>query len=360
MIDKIIDLKNCELSDDEYSEWESKIISSNNPRLIFLFSYYVKNVKVDKMSEVILKTNNIRYIRFFMRSIKGIDVDLFVNKILELGTISDLYYTFYDNSYLSDENIIKIINRLEEIDSNNYYIYYLYYYYFNVLNRFNDDIFNLLKDKIFSVKEMEVTTNNYKDILNDIRDIFNNEYRDEYSNTCSKNCYEDHGGYVPDMIVFHISQRYGKALKNFYDESLEVSAHFVINYDGEVKQIVSLDHSAWANGTSINDTSDVYYRFSSNNLVNQRNYNANCYSFSIEHISFDGSLTEEQYQSSLKVVKMIINYMKEEYDYDMILDRLHLVGHDEVNPIVRTSCPGINFPFDRLIADLNCDRENSI
>lgn len=352
MIDKIIDLKNTLLSDDEYKEWENKIISSNDPRLIFLFSYFAKNVKVDKVSNAILNTNNMRYISFFMRSIKGIDVDLFINKILEIGSIKDLYYTYYDNPYLSSEHVIKIINRMEEIDSNNYYIYYLYYYYFNVLNKFNDDIFALLKNKIHSLKKIEVTTDNYKEILDSFRDKFNDEYKDECSSTFSNNCYQGHGGYIPDMIVFHISQRYGKALKNFYDESSEVSAHFVINYDGEIKQIVSLDNSAWSNGTSINDSSDVYYRFSSNELINQREYNVNYYSFSIEHISFDGTLTEEQYQSSLEIVKRIIKYMKQKYDYDMIIDRLHLVGHNEVNPIVRTSCPGVRFPFERLIDDL--------
>ncbi len=360
MIDAIIDLKNKELSNKEYSEWENRIISSNDSRLIFLFSYYVKNVSVDKMSEAIIKTDNIRYIRFFMRSIEGIDVNLFVNKVLEIGSVGDLYYTFYDNPYISDDNIIKIIKRIKELDSNSYYIYYLYYYYFIVLNRFNDTIFNLLKKEALYLIKKELTKDNYKDILNNIRDFFNNEYKSEYKGDLSNNCYKNHGGYIPDMIVFHISQRYGKTIKNFFDESTDVSAHYVINYDGEVKQIVALEQSAWANGTSLNDTSDVYYRFSTNDIIRKRNYNANYYTFSIEHISFDGSLTESQYQSSLDTVKKIIVFMKEKYDYDFSIDRLHLVGHNEVNPIVRTSCPGKNFPFARLINDLKQWKENSI
>ena len=37
---------------------------------------------------------------------------------------------------------------------------------------------------------------------------------------------------------------------------------------------------------------------------------------------------------------------------DFIIDRDHIVGHRDVDPIVKPSCPGDKFPFDRFINDL--------
>lgn len=92
--------------------------------------------------------------------------------------------------------------------------------------------------------------------------------------------------------------------------------------------------------------------FASSNLISSINDNANYFTFSIEHESFDGSLTEEQFNSTIKVMKEIIAYMKEKYNYDFSIDREHIIGHNEVNPIVRTKCPGNKFPFDQIIRTL--------
>ena len=78
----------------------------------------------------------------------------------------------------------------------------------------------------------------------------------------------------------------------------------------------------------------------------------NYYTFSIERESFDGSLTKEQLQSSINVMKDIIKYLKDKYNYDFIIDRKHIIGHNEVNPIVRTKCPGKKFPYDIIINEL--------
>ena len=53
-----------------------------------------------------------------------------------------------------------------------------------------------------------------------------------------------------------------------------------------------------------------------------------------------------------KVMKEIIAYMKEKYNYDFPIDREHIIGHNEVNPIVRTKCPGNKFSFDQIIRTL--------
>lgn len=98
--------------------------------------------------------------------------------------------------------------------------------------------------------------------------------------------------------------------------------------------------------------SDAYYKFAKSEFVKNNPVNANYYTFSIEHESMDGSLTDKEYNSSLKTMIQIIDYLKNKYNYDFIIDREHIIGHNDVNPIVRTKCPGEKFPFNQLINDL--------
>lgn len=154
------------------------------------------------------------------------------------------------------------------------------------------------------------------------------------------------------MIVFHISFDYGKIIKNFYDEKLEVSSHFAVSRNGEYAQFVGLEDSSWANGTSLKTTSDVYYKFSASDIVKSRNINANYYTYSIEHESIDGSLTKEQYVTTLNLMCKIIDYIKCTYGVNFKIDEDHIVGHHDINPIVRVSCPNEKFPIKQLISDL--------
>ena len=154
------------------------------------------------------------------------------------------------------------------------------------------------------------------------------------------------------MIVCYISFDYGKIIKNFYDEKLEVSSHFAVSRNGEYAQFVGLEDSSWANGTSLKTTSDVYYKFSASDIVKSRNINANYYTYSIEHESIDGSLTKEQYVTTLNLMCKIIDYIKCTYGVNFKIDEDHIVGHHDINPIVRVSCPNEKFPIKQLISDL--------
>ena len=194
-----------------------------------------------------------------------------------------------------------------------------------------------------------IDNDNYHEILDEV--IYEEDYQEEPEGFTG-NCFKGRNGYIPCIIVCHINNTYGSAIKLFYNSETDVSSHFVIRRDGHVKQVVSLDDSSWANGTSIREASDVYYRFAKTPLINTIKDNANYYTFSIEHESFDGSLTEEQFKATVQVMKKIIIYLKEKYNYDFIIDREHIIGHNDVNPIVRTKCPGKDFPFERIIKEL--------
>lgn len=64
------------------------------------------------------------------------------------------------------------------------------------------------------------------------------------------------------------------------------------------------------NTASLSEGSDVYYRFSINNIACNKCDNANYFTFSIEHESYDDSLTEVLNQESLNIVKQLLILLK--------------------------------------------------
>lgn len=323
------------------------IENCNNARLLYLYLYFNNAKDLEYVSNKILKTGNLRYIHFLLRTFVIHNYNKFIDYILDTNdSPSYLFNILYDVDYLNDETKIRLINKIIAYNDNHYIIKSVYYY-FNILKKYNEDIYNKIKMLIKNNLNIEINKNNYLDVLEKL--IYKEDY--DYKGF-SNNCYKGRNNYIPNIIVCHINNTYGSAIKKFYNEKSEVSAHYVIRRDGYVKQVISLDDSAWANGTSLKKESDIYYKFAKSSIVKSIEYNANYYTFSIEHESFDGSLTDEQLKSSIKVMRDIIKYLKDKYNYDFIIDRKHIIGHDEVNPIVRTKCPGKNFPFDKIISEL--------
>lgn len=345
MIERILKLAGQEIvSPLEIKSLEDELITLNNPRYYFLASYYVKGLDIAKISEKILATNDKRYIQFYFRQIKNIDTVKFFDKILSFKDAKVIFYSLYDKKNLSDDFFIKGIEGLKTSEDR-HYLGLTFYYYFNVLQKFNKIIFAYLKMEL-----PLITEGNYHIILEEYR----NKTKEKvivHNDECP-NKYIGHNGMIPDMIVCHISFDYGRIISLFYDEKTEVSSHFAVSRDGEYQQFVSMDNSSWANGTSFKETSDVYNAFAKNSIVKSRDMNANYYTFTIEHESMDGSLTPEQYQTSLQLMCQIIDYVKTVYHIDFPIDREHIVGHMDINPIVRVSCPGDKFPLDNFILDL--------
>lgn len=164
-------------------------------------------------------------------------------------------------------------------------------------------------------------------------------------------------GCFPIAVVNHITAVSAKSVDNWFrsHRNSVSSAHFLVTKKGEIKQYINLEDGAWANGLTSGK------RACTSELVSQRNYqNPNLYTVSIEHESNGESLTEEQYKASLWLHKYIQSYIKKKWDYYMPFDRKHIIGHYEIDNIRKPCCPGKNFPFDRLIKDLNIKEENMI
>jgi N-acetylmuramoyl-L-alanine amidase len=348
MVDKIIETTN------NIESLFNDVIKLNNPRILFLFYYYHPNFKIDEIVDKMIELNNPRYLSFLLGRIEPLYYDKILNKLLKYDDAKIIYYAYFDAIKLDNNQQFQILNRLIELNEKSYILRFIYNYFY-INKNYNEKIFRTTID-FFNKNNLE-TNNLTKDNIDDFvlkiyekesSKIFDSKAINGYSNKCHKGRKD----YIPDLIVCHVTNNYNKALKNYFDDTSDVSSHFLISNKGEIKEIVSLDNSAWGNGTSLNPDSDVYYKFSKSKIIKERADNANYYTFSIENESYDGSLSKEQYKATIKCFKKIIKYLKNKYNYDFIIDRNHILGHDEVNPIVRISCPGRNFPFNKIIEDL--------
>lgn len=166
-------------------------------------------------------------------------------------------------------------------------------------------------------------------------------------------------GWKPDIIVSHITEgSYAGAVSWLMNPKSVASAHFVISKTGIITQLVDIKEAAWINGTRLkkDDTGPGWYGDSTLRLVRDRKTNANFYSVGIEHEGIysqnKGKLTDEQFKATAWLHKYIIAEIKKIYGTEIIIDREHIVGHYQVDPIRKPNCPGQNFQWDELITNL--------
>ena len=167
--------------------------------------------------------------------------------------------------------------------------------------------------------------------------------------------YGSRNGWKPDMIVNHITagSTAAGALATLCNPAREASAHFVVDKDGTVYQLVALDRAAWANGTSNVVTDNRYYGRSKLAAVRGRQVNANLYTISIEHVCVSGgALTAGQLAASIDLHRYIIGEVKRLYGVAIPVDRAHIVGHCEINPVTKPNCPGKDFPYNKILEGL--------
>jgi N-acetyl-anhydromuramyl-L-alanine amidase AmpD len=167
-------------------------------------------------------------------------------------------------------------------------------------------------------------------------------------------------GWKPDMIVSHIAEgTYDGTISWLCNPKSQASAHFVVSKKGEITQLVDIREAAWGNGTSTDPKKNNHYSKSSLKIVRDRKTNANYYTISIEHEGFynqgKGKLTPEQLEATIWLHKYIIDEVKNIYGIEIPLDREHIVGHYQIDPIRKPNCPGSNFQFDEILKALRGD-----
>jgi hypothetical protein len=71
-----------------------------------------------------------------------------------------------------------------------------------------------------------------------------------------------------------------------------------------------------------------------------------------ENKGLDGTLTEEQFRAGCWLHRYIMDYCNNKFGVRMDLGEYNVTGHCMVDPKRKPACPGINFPWSRLRAEL--------
>lgn len=164
---------------------------------------------------------------------------------------------------------------------------------------------------------------------------------------------------MPRLIVCHIADGSYEGTKAwFLNPASQVSSHYIIGKEGQICQCVSLDQAAWCNGTGSGDRNAA---FSTVSLVRTLGGNANQYTVSIEFEGIwnqtKGALTQMQQEAAVWLILHIQKQVQSLYGYTIPLSREGIVGHYEITPRTRPHCPGENFPWEALIAELHAQSD---
>jgi N-acetylmuramoyl-L-alanine amidase len=147
------------------------------------------------------------------------------------------------------------------------------------------------------------------------------------------------GPYIADTIVIHVTEGDARSVRAwFHDPAAQVSAHYMVQKDGDVVHFVNENDTAWANGRVVNPTAQI--------VLERPDANPNWWTISIEHEG-DGlhELTDPQRAASLALIKDIKTRHPR-----ILFDRKHIIGHHEIySP---KSCPGA-ISVNRLVLELN-------
>ncbi|ANY67322.1 hypothetical protein BBD42_13185 [Paenibacillus sp. BIHB 4019] len=154
----------------------------------------------------------------------------------------------------------------------------------------------------------------------------------------------------PVIIVNHISVGTMRSMYNTFNNAAnQASSHFGVGRDGSIVQYVSLDRAAWTQGRIQAPTAQI---------VKQLLGNPNTYGVSIEHEGYagngvDGNLTDEQFYASCWLHKHIQEAVLAMYGVKIPLNSHQVLGHYQIDSIGKPACPGRNFPWARLYAELS-------
>ena len=142
----------------------------------------------------------------------------------------------------------------------------------------------------------------------------------------SNQSYRSNGTNSINRVVIHTTEgSYNGAISWFQNASSNVSAHYVLRKsDGEVTQMVADDRKAWHACSNNNDTIGIEHEGASSNPA---------------------TWTPAIFDSSARLTAWLVT------QYDIPIDRNHIVGHGEVQP---ASCsfrsdPGPHFDWDAYL-----------
>ncbi len=159
-------------------------------------------------------------------------------------------------------------------------------------------------------------------------------------------------------LVMHIAADNSRKCGDDYLGSTPTkSAHLFVNKDGSVKQFVSVNDSAWANGLSY--ISPGKWLSPEGNKVRPRwaglrpPVNPNWYTVSMEHQGNPGDAwTGPMFATTVAVMKWLAPLKGVAW----WVPGINLVGHSDISPIDRPNCPGPHCNMQALALAANARR----
>ncbi|MBI5029829.1 MAG: N-acetylmuramoyl-L-alanine amidase [Chloroflexi bacterium] len=154
-------------------------------------------------------------------------------------------------------------------------------------------------------------------------------------------------------VVLHIAAgNLPGVFPTFNDPTRGASAHFCIGKNGTIEQYVSVNDTAFANGLRW-DAQNQQWICPHNNIV-QPSWqdltppdNPNWYTVSIEHEGMpQDKWTSDMYDANMRLQL----WLSDQFQLTYVAHRT-LVGHFEIDPVDKPSCPGPNVEWDRIVAD---------
>lgn len=148
-------------------------------------------------------------------------------------------------------------------------------------------------------------------------------------------------GYTVKGIVCHITadKIYNNAVNWFCNPQSGVSAHYVIEKNGDIFMCVAPENKAYHAGIVNKSTAKIFFDMDSQN--------PNLYTIGIECVSAGEPLTDVQYQALKDLITKLCQ------DYNIPCDRYHIIGHYETDSVSRANDPKISYSVDKLVSDLN-------
>lgn len=172
----------------------------------------------------------------------------------------------------------------------------------------------------------------------------------------SPNHYNGRYGWKPDIVVMHQTggTTASAALKWYLNSAAQCSPNDVIDTNGDIYHLVDYDNAAYCNGTQTAKPNEkLYYKNAISKLVKSRKANANFYTYSIEFVHCArGNITEAQIKAAVWLLKNRIIPHMEKNGVKPQIDREHIIGHCDIDPVGRSFCPGKNFPYSRIISEV--------
>ena len=148
-------------------------------------------------------------------------------------------------------------------------------------------------------------------------------------------------GYKIKGIVFHITadDNLWNVINWLCNPSAKASAHYVIDKNGDIYELVKPENQAWHAGIVNKPSAQIY--------KDMGNANPNRYTIGIEVLTAKSAPTEAQYNATLELTKYLCK------TYNIPMERYNLIGHYQTDSVNRPFDPIVSYSVDSLIIDLN-------